>query len=81
MRLKDGVLVEHWDVLKYTTAVTKLETAWANLEDVAAGLPLPARFTEAVAKAKRAEKGGIASRRRIIGPSHPPRRELSSGFL
>jgi methyl-accepting chemotaxis protein len=39
-------------MLKYTTAVSKLDTAWANLEDVAAGLPLPARFTDAVAKAK-----------------------------
>src|SRR5262249_22826818 len=39
-------------MLKYTTAVSKLDTAWGNLEDVAAGLPLPTRFTEAVAKAK-----------------------------
>ena len=38
---------------KYTAAVSRLDTAWANLEDVAAGLPLPSTFTDAVAKAKR----------------------------
>jgi methyl-accepting chemotaxis protein len=38
--------------IKYNTAVTKLETAWASLMDVAGGLPLPARFTDAVEKAK-----------------------------
>jgi methyl-accepting chemotaxis protein len=40
-------------MLKYAAAVSRLDTAWANLEDVAAGLPLPSTFTEAVAKAKR----------------------------
>src|SRR5262249_25634468 len=39
-------------MLKYTAAVSKLDTAWANLLDVAGGLPLPARFTDAVEKAK-----------------------------
>ena len=40
-------------LMKYTTNVGKGEGAWAMLEEVAAGLPLPARFTEAVDKAKR----------------------------
>jgi methyl-accepting chemotaxis protein len=39
-------------MLKYTAAVSKLDTAWGNLQDVAAGLPLPPRFAEAVEKAK-----------------------------
>jgi len=39
--------------VKYTSHVSKLETAWAALEELAAGLPLPARFTEAVEKTKR----------------------------
>jgi methyl-accepting chemotaxis protein len=39
-------------LLRYNTNVSKLETAWATLEDTAAGLPLPARFTAAVQKAK-----------------------------
>jgi methyl-accepting chemotaxis protein len=39
-------------LLKYTTAVSRLDTAWANLEDMAAGLPLPPRFAEAMEKAK-----------------------------
>jgi len=38
---------------KYHTNVGKLEAAWTALEDVAAGLPLPVRFTEALQKAKR----------------------------
>jgi methyl-accepting chemotaxis protein len=38
---------------KYTAHVTKLETAWALLDEQATGLALPARFTDAVAKAKR----------------------------
>ena len=33
-------------LLKYTANVSKSETAWAMLEDVAAGLALPARFTD-----------------------------------
>src|SRR5215467_3155846 len=40
-------------MLKYTANVSKLETAWATLEDVAGGLPLPPRFADALAKAKR----------------------------
>jgi methyl-accepting chemotaxis protein len=40
-------------MLVYTGNVTKTETAFAALEDIAAGLPLPARFTDAVARAKR----------------------------
>ncbi len=40
-------------MLKYTVSVSRLETAWATLEDVAAGLPLPPRFADALAKAKR----------------------------
>ena len=30
-------------LIRYTAIVSKYETAWAMLEDVAAGLPLPAR--------------------------------------
>jgi len=40
-------------MLKYTGYLSKLDTAWAALEDVAAGLPLPPRFGEALARAKR----------------------------
>ena len=40
-------------MLKYTASMSRLDTAWAALEDVAAGLPLPPRFGDAVAKAKR----------------------------
>src|SRR3954471_6320725 len=40
-------------LLKYTANVAKLETAWAALEGVAAGLPLPPRFGAAVDTAKR----------------------------
>src|SRR4051794_14725400 len=40
-------------LLKYTANVAKLETAWAALEGVAAGLPLPPRFAAAVDTAKR----------------------------
>jgi methyl-accepting chemotaxis protein len=39
--------------LKYTAHVSKLETAWEALEDIASGLPLPPRFTDALDKAKR----------------------------
>jgi methyl-accepting chemotaxis protein len=38
-------------MLKYTANMSKLDTAWAHLQDVAAGLPLPARFGAAVDKA------------------------------
>ena len=40
-------------LLQYTAGISKVETAWATLEDVAAGLPLPARFTAAREQAKR----------------------------
>jgi methyl-accepting chemotaxis protein len=40
-------------MLKHTAYLSRLDTAWAALEEVAAGLPLPARFSDAVAKAKR----------------------------
>ena len=40
-------------MLKYTANVSKLETAWAALEDIASGLPLPPSFGAAVDKAKR----------------------------
>jgi methyl-accepting chemotaxis protein len=39
-------------LLRYTTFVSRTETAWTALEDVAAGLVLPERFHQAVAKAK-----------------------------
>jgi methyl-accepting chemotaxis protein len=38
-------------MLKYTAQTSKLDAAWASLENVAAGLPLPARFTDAMAAA------------------------------
>jgi methyl-accepting chemotaxis protein len=37
----------------YSTHLAKLETAWGALEDLAAGLPLPPKFTAAVANAKK----------------------------
>jgi methyl-accepting chemotaxis protein len=40
-------------MLKYTSHVAKLEGAWTSLEDVAAGLTLPAKFHDATATAKR----------------------------
>ncbi|MDB5602418.1 MAG: methyl-accepting chemotaxis sensory transducer [Xanthobacteraceae bacterium] len=40
-------------LLKYTAFVSKTETAWAALEEVAAGLVLPTAFNEAVDKTKR----------------------------
>ena len=40
-------------LIKYTAHVSKLDTAWAALEDLAAGMPLPARFNEAMDKARR----------------------------
>lgn len=33
--------------------MSKADAAWAIIEDIAAGLPLPAQLTEAIAKAKR----------------------------
>src|SRR5262249_2767523 len=40
-------------MLQYNANITKLDTAWTALEDIAAGLPLPPRFTNAVERAKR----------------------------
>jgi methyl-accepting chemotaxis protein len=40
-------------MLRYTAFVAKAEGAWASLEDVAAGLSLPAKFHQVVATAKR----------------------------
>ncbi len=40
-------------MLRYTTNLSKLETAWSALEDIASGLPLPPSFGAAVDKAKR----------------------------
>ena len=36
----------------YNTSLAKLDTAWAALEDLATGLPLPKKFTDAMTKAK-----------------------------
>ena len=38
---------------KYMMNVSTVDTAWAALEDLASGLPVPERFTKAVAEAKR----------------------------
>ena len=38
---------------KFKENITKTESAWSAVEDVAAGLPLPPRFAEAMDKAKR----------------------------
>jgi methyl-accepting chemotaxis protein len=38
--------------LKYTANVSKVETAWGVLQDIAAALPMPASFTAALNKAK-----------------------------
>jgi len=40
-------------LLLYTTHVAKLETAWATLLDVASGMTLPARLTDAIETVKR----------------------------
>jgi methyl-accepting chemotaxis protein len=40
-------------MLKYTANAAKLDVTWASLEQVASGLPMPARFTAALDKAKR----------------------------
>jgi methyl-accepting chemotaxis protein len=40
-------------LFKFAAHVSKADTAWATLEGLAAGLPMPARFTAAVEKAKR----------------------------
>jgi methyl-accepting chemotaxis protein len=38
-------------MLQFTGYMGRMDAAWAILQDIAAGLPLPARFTDAVAKA------------------------------
>src|SRR5215468_6164804 len=40
-------------VAKYASHLSRIDTAWAAVESLAAGLPLPPRFNEAVDKAKR----------------------------
>ncbi|MFL5093342.1 MAG: methyl-accepting chemotaxis protein [Xanthobacteraceae bacterium] len=40
-------------MLKYAAHLSRIDTAWTALEDLAAGLPLPPRFADAVAQAKR----------------------------
>jgi methyl-accepting chemotaxis protein len=40
-------------MLKFTANMSKLDTAWTSLQDIAASLPLPARFGAAVDKANR----------------------------
>ena len=47
-----GIALPAEPMVRYTANVSKLETAWASLLDVSAGLPLPARFSAAVDKAK-----------------------------
>ena len=39
-------------MLKFTANAAKLDVTWASLEQVAAGMPMPARFTAALDKAK-----------------------------
>ncbi len=39
-------------MLKYTANVSKVETAWATLQDIAAALPMPPPFVAAMDKAK-----------------------------
>jgi methyl-accepting chemotaxis protein len=39
-------------LLKYTANVSKVDTAWSVLQDIAAALPLPAAFTAAMNKAR-----------------------------
>jgi methyl-accepting chemotaxis protein len=38
---------------KYSAHLSRIDTAWAALEDLAGGLPLPPRFADAIAQAKR----------------------------
>ena len=40
-------------LLKYTSNVSRLNTAWAALENLASGLPLPPKFNEAIEKAQK----------------------------
>src|SRR5215813_607877 len=39
--------------VRYTAHVSKMETAWTAIADIAAGLPLPPRFGEAMDRARR----------------------------
>ena len=39
-------------LLKYTANVSKVDTAWAALEDIAGAMPIPAALTAAMNKAK-----------------------------
>ena len=48
-----GIPIPPDAMLKYTANVSKLETAWSALEDIASGLPLPPSFGAAIDKAKR----------------------------
>ena len=52
-------------LLKYTANVSKLETAWATLEDLASGLPLPARLTAAIEKGRQEFLGSDYSALRL----------------
>jgi methyl-accepting chemotaxis protein len=63
-----GIALPPEPMLKYTANVAKADTAWASLEGVAAGLPLPPRFAAAVDKAKREFFGAdtIALRDRTV---------------
>jgi methyl-accepting chemotaxis protein len=38
---------------KYAAHLSRIDTAWSALEDLAGGLPLPSRFADAIAQAKR----------------------------
>jgi methyl-accepting chemotaxis protein len=69
--------VTNESMVRYATHMSALNTAWAALEETASGLPLPARFTDAVAKAK----SGFLSREftdlrmnvlKAIGAGQPP---------
>ncbi len=39
-------------LLRYNVNMARLETSWAAVEDAASGLPLPAKFTDALKRAK-----------------------------
>ena len=47
-----GIALPPDALAKYSSHVAKLDMAWAALTDLASGLPLPARFEEAVKSAK-----------------------------
>ncbi len=52
-------------LLKYTAHVSKLETAWGALENLASGLPLPARLTAAIEKGRQEFLGSDYSALRL----------------